>query len=99
MRLTRAIAAGVLALALLGAACANDDGGNAGSGGGSTGGAVTGATGRAARAAVVPTEEEAAATGAGRHDRKHEHGRRLQRPHADAGQLPVHARQDHRAPG
>ena len=45
MRMTRAVAAGTLALALLGAACANDDGGNAGSGGDSTGGAVTGSTG------------------------------------------------------
>ena len=45
MRMTRAMAAGALALALLGAACANDDGGNAGSGGGSTGAAATGDTG------------------------------------------------------
>ena len=45
MRMTRAVAAGALALALLGAACANDDGGNAGSGGGSTGAAATGDTG------------------------------------------------------
>jgi plastocyanin len=47
MRMSRAVAAGALAFALLGAACANDDGGNAGSGGGSTGAATgdTGATG------------------------------------------------------
>jgi plastocyanin len=45
MRMTRTVAAGALALALLGAACANDDGGNAGSGGGSTGAAATGDTG------------------------------------------------------
>ena len=45
MRLSRAVGAGVLALALMGAACANDDGGNAGSGGGSTGAAATGDTG------------------------------------------------------
>jgi len=45
MRLSRAVAAGVLALALMGAACANDDGGNAGSDGGSTGAAATGDTG------------------------------------------------------
>jgi plastocyanin len=45
MRLSRAVAAGVLALALLGAACANDDGGNAGSGGDATGPAATGSTG------------------------------------------------------
>ena len=45
MRMTRAMAAGALALALLGAACANDDGGNAGSGAGSTGAAATGDTG------------------------------------------------------
>jgi len=44
MRMSKAVAAGALALALLGAACANDDGGNAGSGG-ATGGAVTGGTG------------------------------------------------------
>jgi plastocyanin len=44
MRMTRAMAAGALALALLGAACANDDGGNAGSGG-ATGAAATGDTG------------------------------------------------------
>ena len=44
MRMSTAVAAGALALALLGAACANDDGGNAGSGG-ATGGAVTGRTG------------------------------------------------------
>ena len=44
MRMSKAVAAGALALALLGAACANDDGGNAGSGG-ATGGAVTGSTG------------------------------------------------------
>ncbi len=45
MRLSRAMAAGALALTLLGAACANDDGGDAGAGGGSTGGAETGSTG------------------------------------------------------
>jgi plastocyanin len=45
MRMSKAVAAGALALALLGAACANDDGGNAGSGGDATGGAVTGSTG------------------------------------------------------
>ena len=45
MRMSKAVAAGALALALLGAACANDDGGNAGSGGGATGGAATGSTG------------------------------------------------------
>jgi plastocyanin len=47
MRMSRAVAAGALAFALLGAACANDDGGNAGSGAGSTGAATgdTGATG------------------------------------------------------
>jgi plastocyanin len=45
MRMSKVVAAGALALALLGAACANDDGGNAGSGGDSTGGAVTGSTG------------------------------------------------------
>ena len=45
MRMSRAVAAGALALALLGAACANDDGGNAGSGGGTTGTAATGGTG------------------------------------------------------
>ena len=44
MRMSKAVVAGALALALLGAACANDDGGNAGSGG-ATGGAVTGGTG------------------------------------------------------
>lgn len=44
MRMSKAVAAGALALALLGAACANDDGGNAGSGG-ATGGAVAGGTG------------------------------------------------------
>ena len=44
MRMSKAVAAGALALALLGAACANDDGGNPGSGG-ATGGAVTGGTG------------------------------------------------------
>lgn len=44
MRMSKAVAAGALALALLGAACANDNGGNAGSGG-ATGGAVTGGTG------------------------------------------------------
>ena len=44
MRMSKAVAAGALVLALLGAACANDDGGNAGSGG-ATGGAVTGSTG------------------------------------------------------
>ena len=45
MRMSRAVAAGAMALALLGAACANDDGGNAGAGGDATGGAVTGSTG------------------------------------------------------
>lgn len=45
MRMSKAVAAGALALALLGAACANDDGGNAGSGAGATGGAATGSTG------------------------------------------------------
>jgi plastocyanin len=45
MRMSTAVAAGALALALLGAACANDDGGNAGSSGDATGGAVTGSTG------------------------------------------------------
>lgn len=44
MRMSKAVAAGALALALLGAACANNDGGNAGSGG-ATGGAVAGGTG------------------------------------------------------
>jgi plastocyanin len=44
MRMSKAVAAGALALMLLGAACANDDGGNAGAGG-ATGGAVTGGTG------------------------------------------------------
>jgi len=44
MRMSKAVAAGALALTLLGAACANDDGGNAGAGG-ATGGAVTGGTG------------------------------------------------------
>jgi plastocyanin len=44
MRLSRAVAAGALALALLGAACANDDGGNTGSGG-STGAGASGDTG------------------------------------------------------
>ena len=44
MRMSKAVAAGALALALLGAACANDDGGNAGSDG-ATNGAVTGGTG------------------------------------------------------
>jgi plastocyanin len=44
MRTSKAAAAGALALALLGAACANEDSGNAGSGG-ATGGAVTGGTG------------------------------------------------------
>jgi plastocyanin len=44
MRMIKAVAAGALALALLGAACANDDGGNAGSGD-ATGAAVTGSTG------------------------------------------------------
>jgi plastocyanin len=45
MRISRAVAAGALALALLGAACANDDGGNAGSSDGTTGSAATGGTG------------------------------------------------------
>ena len=45
MQLSRAVAAGALALAMIGAACANDDGGNAGSSGGTTGGAATGGTG------------------------------------------------------
>ena len=44
MRMSRAVAAGALALALMGAACANDDGGNAG-GGGATGAGATGDTG------------------------------------------------------
>ena len=44
MRMSKAVVAGALALALLGAACANDDGGSAGSGG-ATSGAVTGSTG------------------------------------------------------
>ncbi len=49
MRLSRAVATGALAFALLGAACANDDGGNAGSGGGATGTGATGDTGSTGR--------------------------------------------------
>jgi plastocyanin len=49
MRMTRTMAAGALALALLGGACANDDGGNAGAGGGATGTAATGETGSTGR--------------------------------------------------
>jgi plastocyanin len=49
MRLSRGVAAGALALAMLGGACANDDGGNAGSGGGATGTGATGDTGSTGR--------------------------------------------------
>jgi plastocyanin len=45
MRMRRAVAAGALALALLGAACANDDGGNEGSGGSTGATGDTGSTG------------------------------------------------------
>ena len=50
MRMSRAVAAGALALALLGAACANDDGGNAGRAARPAAGPAV--RGRAARAAV-----------------------------------------------
>jgi plastocyanin len=49
MRMSRAVATGALAFALLGGACANDDGGNAGSGGGATGAGATGDTGSTGR--------------------------------------------------
>ena len=99
MRMSRAMAAGALAFALLGAACANDDGGNAGSGGGSTGCSgdrqhgSTGSSGGGSLRRRWGLRERR------RHDRQHGHRWRHQRPHADAGQLPVHAREDHRDQG